>query len=80
MVSQRSTLGALGLKRTDRINQDNGPRSLTETELMGVNDSISNILSSIYFLQEQGCGTVHIIIDQDNKSAILLSQTGRYQW
>ena len=43
-------------------------KSSTETELVGVDDAVSNILWSLYFLQEQGCGTTHAIIYQDNKS------------
>ena len=45
---------------------------------MGVDDAISNILWSLYFLQEQGCGTTHAIIYQDNKSAILLESNGKF--
>lgn len=52
-------------------------KSSTETELVGVDDAISNILWSLYFLQEQGCGTTHAIIYQDNKSAILLKSHGK---
>eukprot|EP00804_Cyclotella_cryptica_P030533 CCRYP_020167-RC/>CCRYP_020167-RC protein AED:0.22 eAED:0.15 QI:0/-1/0/1/-1/0/1/0/594 len=53
-------------------------KSSTETELVGVDDAISNILWSLYFLQEQGCGTEHAIIYQDNKSAILLESNGKF--
>eukprot|EP00804_Cyclotella_cryptica_P002489 CCRYP_018085-RG/>CCRYP_018085-RG protein AED:0.29 eAED:0.29 QI:0/-1/0/1/-1/1/1/0/626 len=53
-------------------------KSSTETELVGVDDAISNILWSLYFLQEQGCGTQHAIIYQDNKSAILLESNGKW--
>eukprot|EP00804_Cyclotella_cryptica_P019804 CCRYP_009701-RB/>CCRYP_009701-RB protein AED:0.44 eAED:0.02 QI:0/-1/0/1/-1/0/1/0/320 len=52
-------------------------KSSTETELVGVDDAISNILWSLYFLQEQGCRTTHAIIYQDNKSAILLETNGK---
>ena len=52
-------------------------KSSTKTKLVGVDDSISNILWSLYFLQEQGCGTTHAIIYQDNKSAILLELNGK---
>jgi hypothetical protein len=52
-------------------------KSSTETELIGVDDAISNILWSLYFLQEQGCGTTHAVIYQDNKSMILLETNGR---
>eukprot|EP00804_Cyclotella_cryptica_P023105 CCRYP_000347-RE/>CCRYP_000347-RE protein AED:0.29 eAED:0.21 QI:0/-1/0/1/-1/0/1/0/371 len=53
-------------------------KSSTEMELVGVDDAISNILWSLYFLQEQGCGTKHAIIYQDNKSAILLESNGKW--
>ncbi len=53
-------------------------KSSTETELVGVDDTISNILWSLYFMQEQGCGTTHAIIYQDNKSAILLESNGKF--
>ena len=53
-------------------------KSSTETELVGVDDAISNILWSLYFLQAQGCGTSHAIIYQDNKSAILLESNGKW--
>eukprot|EP00804_Cyclotella_cryptica_P016675 CCRYP_001993-RA/>CCRYP_001993-RA protein AED:0.60 eAED:0.37 QI:0/-1/0/1/-1/0/1/0/214 len=53
-------------------------KSSTETELVGVDDAISNILWSLYFLQAQGCGTKHAIIYQDNKSAILLESNGKW--
>eukprot|EP00804_Cyclotella_cryptica_P012544 CCRYP_019916-RA/>CCRYP_019916-RA protein AED:0.26 eAED:0.26 QI:0/-1/0/1/-1/0/1/0/260 len=53
-------------------------KSSTEMELVGVDDAISNILWSLYFLQEQGCGTKHAIIYQDNKSAILLESNGKF--
>eukprot|EP00804_Cyclotella_cryptica_P017642 CCRYP_006765-RA/>CCRYP_006765-RA protein AED:0.44 eAED:0.44 QI:0/0/0/1/0/0/3/0/237 len=43
-------------------------KSLTETELVGVDDVISNILLSLYFLQEQGCGTTHAIIYQTTRA------------
>ena len=52
-------------------------KSSTETELVGVDDAIINIFWSLYFLQEQGCGSTHTIIYQDNKSAILLESNGK---
>eukprot|EP00804_Cyclotella_cryptica_P027598 CCRYP_007504-RA/>CCRYP_007504-RA protein AED:0.36 eAED:0.36 QI:0/-1/0/1/-1/1/1/0/149 len=52
-------------------------KSSTETELVGVDDAISNILWSLYFLQEQGCGMMHAIVYQDNKSEILLETNGK---
>eukprot|EP00804_Cyclotella_cryptica_P028413 CCRYP_014199-RC/>CCRYP_014199-RC protein AED:0.39 eAED:0.39 QI:0/-1/0/1/-1/1/1/0/426 len=53
-------------------------KSSTKTELVGVDDAISNILWSLYFLQEQGCWTGHAIIYHDNKSVILLESNGKF--
>ena len=52
-------------------------KSSSETELMGVDDAISNILWSLYFPQEQGCDTTHDVICQDNESTILLESNGK---
>lgn len=46
-------------------------KSSKETKLVGVDNTISNIFG-LCFLEEQGCGTTHATIYQDNKSAILL--------
>eukprot|EP00956_Cyclotella_meneghiniana_P042119 scaffold248363_cov77-Cyclotella_meneghiniana.AAC.2 len=59
--------------RKQKINS----RSSTETEVIGVDDFMPNVLWSLYFLQEQGYGTEHAVIYQDNKSAILLETNGR---
>lgn len=37
-------------------------KSSTETELVGVDDVISNILWSLYFMQEQGYGTTDAVV------------------
>ena len=52
-------------------------RSSTEAELVAVNDCMSLILWTRYFLEAQGHGVDDAIIYQDNKSAILLEQNGR---
>ena len=52
-------------------------RSSTEAELVAVDDCMSLILWTRYFLEAQGYGVDDAIIYQDNKSAILLEQNGR---
>ena len=51
-------------------------RSSTEAELVAVNDCMSLILWTHYFLEAQGYGVDDAIIYQDNKSAMLLEQNG----
>ena len=51
-------------------------RSSTEAELVAVDDCMSLILWTHYFLEAQGYGVDDAIIYQDNKSAILLEQNG----
>ena len=52
-------------------------RSSTEAELVAVDDCMSLILWTRYFLEAQGYGVDDAIIYQDNKSAMLLEQNGR---
>ena len=52
-------------------------RSSTEAEPVAVDDCMSLILWTRYFLEAQGYGVDDAIIYQDNKSAILLEQNGR---
>ena len=52
-------------------------RSSTEAELVAVEDCMSQILWTRYFLDAQGYNINDCIIYQDNKSAILLEQNGR---
>ena len=51
-------------------------RSSTEAELVAVDDCMSLILWTRYFLEAQGYGVDDAIIYQENKSAILLEQNG----
>ncbi len=53
-------------------------KSSTETELVDVNDVLSKVLWSLYFIRAQGHDTKRAQIYQDNKSAILLSTNGRF--
>jgi hypothetical protein len=52
-------------------------RSLTEGELVGVNDVMPQILWTRYVLEAQGYGVQDSIIYQDNQSAMLLEKNGR---
>ena len=52
-------------------------RSSTEAELVTVDDCMSQILWTRYFLDAQGYHINDCIVYQDNKSAILLEQNGR---
>ena len=52
-------------------------RSLTEAELVAVDDCMSQILWTCYFLAAQGCNINDCVVYQDNKSAILLEENDR---
>jgi hypothetical protein len=70
------TLGK-GAVYSTSIHQKINTRSSTEAELVGVNDVMSQILWTKYFLQEQGYASTESLIYQENKSAILLENNGR---
>ncbi len=55
----------------------NTKESSTESELVGVDDMMSSILWTRYFLKCQGYRVNDNIIFQDNKSSILLESNGR---
>ena len=63
----------ISFSRKQKVNT----KSSTESELVGVNDAMPDILWSLYFLQEQGFETSHAVVYQDNKSAILLEINGK---
>jgi hypothetical protein len=52
-------------------------KSLTEAELVGVDDSLGYILCACYFMIEQGYDMEPSLLYQDNMSAILLETNGR---
>ena len=52
-------------------------RSSTKAKLVAVDDCMSQILWTSYFLDAQGYNINDCIVYQDNKSAILLEQNGR---
>ena len=52
-------------------------KSSTETELVGVDDFIPQVLWTRYFLEAQGYRVRDNLVYQDNRSAILLETNGR---
>ena len=52
-------------------------KSLTEAELVGVDNTLGYILWACYFMQEQGYNMDPSLLYQDNMSAILLKTNGR---
>jgi hypothetical protein len=70
------TLG-LGFPILSSGKQKLNTRSLTESELVGVDDLMSLIVWSRNFLKAQGCAVVDNILHQDNRSAILLEKNGK---
>ena len=58
-------------------NQKINTKSMTETELVGVDDALGYILWTCYFMIEQGCDMDPSLLYQDSISAILLETKGR---
>ena len=52
-------------------------RSSRESKLVGVDDMMSSILWTRYFLNHQGYKVIDNIIFQDNKSSMLLERNGK---
>ena len=52
-------------------------KSSTETELVGMDDILPQILWTNYFMRAQGWTTHETVLYQDNKSAILLANNGK---
>jgi len=52
-------------------------QSSTEAEPVGVNDAMSQILWTKYFIEAQGYNVRHNIIYQDNQICILLEKNGQ---
>eukprot|EP00957_Ditylum_brightwellii_P082871 6300491-Ditylum_brightwellii.AAC.1 len=53
-------------------------KSLTETELIGVDDAMPHVLWTRYFLEAQGYNKKSSTVYQDNLSAILLEKNGKW--
>jgi hypothetical protein len=50
-------------------------KSLTESELVGIDDIMPSILWTHYFMLSQGYGVIENLLLQDNKSSILLERS-----
>ena len=70
------TLGK-GVIYSTSTRQKLNTRSSTEAKLVAVDDCMSQVLWTRYFLEAQGYNINDCVIYQDNKSAILLEQNGR---
>ena len=67
------TLGdraSMSLSKGHKINV----KSSTESELLGIDDSLPDILWGKYFIEAQGHTVKHNILLQDNQSTILLAK------
>ena len=71
------TLGKGTLSNISRKQKMN-TRSSTETELVSVYDVMPTILWTRLFLHDQGYGSTGTVINQDNQSAILLENYGKF--
>ena len=76
------TGGLLKLKKGSLSNvsrkQKLNTRSSTESELVGIYDMLPDVLWTRLFLSAQGYDSTETIIDQDNKSTILLANHGKF--
>ena len=70
------TLGKGGIYGTS-THQKLNTRSSTKAELVAVDDCMSQVLWTCYFLDAQGYNINDCVSYQDNKSAMLLEQNGR---
>ena len=70
------TLGTGAIQAASKKQQLN-TRSSTESEVVGVDDMITQVLWTKLFLLDQGYEVEKNIIYQDNKSSILLETNGR---
>jgi hypothetical protein len=59
--------------------QKSNTRSSTESELVAMNEVLTQVLWTCYFLEAQGYGTIDSIVYQDNQSAVLLERMGMNQ-
>ncbi len=50
---------------------------MTESELVGIDDMVTIILWTHYFLLSQGYGVIENLLLQDNKSSILPDRNGK---
>jgi hypothetical protein len=78
MRSHTGGCGSLGkgMFSTTSGKQKMNTRSLTEAELVGVDDMMAKVLWTQYFLKAQGYNVGPAMVAQDNKSSILLEMNG----
>jgi hypothetical protein len=78
---RRHTGGGMTMERGFPISvstkQKLNTKSLTENELVGVDDMMPIILWTCYFLLSQGYGVIKNLLLGDNKSLILLERNGK---
>jgi hypothetical protein len=70
------TLGK-GATYSSSTKQKLNTKSSTESEFVGVDDGMPQVLWTQYFLEAQGYGIDESTINQDNQSSILLENNGR---
>ena len=70
------TLGR-GAANSDSSKQKLNTRSSTESEFVGVDDEMSQVVWTRYFLEAQGYNVKDNIVYQDNQSAIKLAKNGK---
>lgn len=78
MRSHTGGCGSLGKGAFAAVSskQKMNTRSSTKAELVGVDDMMGKILWTQYFLKAQGYDVGPAVVEQDNKSAILLETNG----
>jgi hypothetical protein len=59
---------AIGMSKNQKIDA----RSSTESELVGADDVIPQLMWKMYFIEAHGCSMEECILNQDNMSAMLL--------
>ena len=70
------TLGCGAVTSFSQMKKINA-KSLTEAELIGVDDALPHILWTRYFINNQGYHIIQNILFQDNKSAIIMEEKGK---
>jgi hypothetical protein len=58
--------------KSQRLNR----KSSTKAEVVGVDDTMAQVLWTCYFLEAQGCKVEKNTVHQDNQSAVLLERNG----